>query len=58
MVKYNCERCNLEFSKKCDYLNHINRKFKCLPLLENIDKTNLISKNFGWVTNKNWLKNY
>lgn len=38
MVQYNCERCNREFKKKYDYLNHINRKFKCIPLLGNIEK--------------------
>ena len=26
-----CERCKIEFNKKSNYLNHINRKFKCIP---------------------------
>ena len=25
-----CERCKIEFNKKSNYLNHINRKFKCI----------------------------
>lgn len=30
MVKYTCERCNKEYSKKSHYLDHINRKYPCV----------------------------
>ena len=29
MVKYNCLKCNKEFDRKSNYLEHINKKFDC-----------------------------
>ena len=29
MVKYTCEKCNKEFTKKCHYLTHLNKKKSC-----------------------------
>ncbi len=30
MVKYTCPKCNKEFNKKSNYIEHINRKFSCI----------------------------
>ncbi len=35
MVKYSCPKCNKEFDRKSNYLDHINKKFPCVPLVEN-----------------------
>ena len=29
MVVYTCKRCNIEFDKKSNYLNHLKRKKPC-----------------------------
>ena len=29
MVNYTCEKCNKEFTKKCHYLTHMNKKKPC-----------------------------
>jgi len=37
MVLYKCNKCNKEFNRKSNYINHINRKFPCNNLVsENI----------------------
>ena len=37
MVLYKCNKCNKEFNRKSNYINHINRKFPCNNLvIENI----------------------
>ena len=33
MVKYNCDTCKKVFNKKCNYETHINRKYKCEPII-------------------------
>ncbi len=30
MVKYNCNKCQMEFSKKSNFIKHQNRKFDCV----------------------------
>jgi hypothetical protein len=34
MVKYNCPKCNKEFDRKSNYLDHINKKFPCVQVIE------------------------
>ena len=41
MVKYNCPKCNMEFYKKSNYNQHINKKFDCSPK----NKSKCIDKN-------------
>ena len=36
MVKYSCPKCNKEFDRKSNYLDHINKKFPCIPFIEEI----------------------
>ena len=33
MVLYKCNKCNKEFNRKSNYINHINRKFPCNNLV-------------------------
>ena len=33
MVSYKCDTCKKEFKQKCDYDRHINRKNKCIPVV-------------------------
>ncbi len=41
MVVHICERCNKEFNKKSNYLEHINKKFICKPIIN--EKNNIIT---------------
>ena len=33
-MKYYCLRCGLDFKQKCHFLDHLNRKNICAPILE------------------------
>ena len=33
-MKYSCLRCGLDFKQKCHFIDHLNRKNICLPILE------------------------
>jgi len=34
MVNYTCEKCNKEFNRKCNYLEHLNKKKPCRLIIE------------------------
>jgi hypothetical protein len=44
MVNYTCEKCNKEFSKKCHYLTHINKKRPCEININTPDFTPVIQQ--------------
>ena len=29
MVEYNCNKCNMKFNKKSNYLKHVSKKYSC-----------------------------
>jgi hypothetical protein len=39
MVMFKCPRCGYEFSKRKNYIDHVNRQKKCQPLVSNIELT-------------------
>ena len=45
MVKRICDICKKEFKKKFDYDCHINRKYKCEPIIEINEKEDITVKN-------------
>lgn len=44
MVLYRCQRCLKEFSKKCDYIRHMNRKYKCQDTKNVLENTQIPEK--------------
>ena len=53
MVKRICDICKKEFKKKFDYDCHINRKYKCEPIIEineNEEKTAELRCNYCFKT--------
>jgi uncharacterized C2H2 Zn-finger protein len=53
MVFYICNKCNKEFNRKCNYINHINRKFTCNKILvtntDNLIVENIITNDSNFV---------
>ena len=37
MIDYFCHRCGYNTNKKCNIIQHLNRKNVCKPILDNID---------------------
>jgi hypothetical protein len=53
MVLYQCPRCGHNFSRKAYYLEHINRKNKCEPILKDVEpiETNFIKNSSRFICN-------
>jgi len=53
MVLYKCPRCGYDFKQKIHYTEHINKKNKCEPIIEDIEptKTNFIKKPYRYTCN-------
>mgnify|MGYP001186827580 FL=1 len=43
-AKYLCQRCGYTTNKKCNFINHLNRKNLCNPILSDISIYEIISK--------------
>ncbi len=57
MVCYTCEKCNVEFTKKHNYIRHINKKFDCSPIIKSPDITPDTSKNTPIIDNLKNIEN-
>lgn len=47
MVIYECVNCKRIFYKKCNYESHLNRKFKCTPVLGSAENPANTGVNYG-----------
>ena len=56
MVNYTCEKCNKEFTKKCHYLTHLNKKKPCGTINDfNINDTDVWLYGLDSNGNENYL---
>ena len=51
-MKYSCLRCGLDFKQKCHFIDHLNRKNICLPILEPMSIEE-VKKYYNFDINKN-----